>query len=244
MFAALMSAAPGDRVAAYNNAQWRADAWNELNAGGFLPPNWDTLCVAECATDPSLIGISARALSEARGGTPLDAILELAMSDNLETRFTSVLANNDDEAIGYLLPRDNVLYGLADSGAHVSQLCDACFATDLLGNWVRDRNVMPIERAIHKLSAEPAGVYGFTDRGTLAPGKRADVVVFDPLTVAPGPLRRIRDFPANGERLTADAPVGMTHTFVNGTQIRADGQVVEEAIHTKPGRVLRSAPTT
>ena len=71
-----------------------------------------------------------------------------------------MLANNDPDAIASLLPQDTVLLGLADSGAHVSQLCDACFATDLLGNWVRDKDVMPLERAIHKLTGEPAGVFG------------------------------------------------------------------------------------
>jgi N-acyl-D-aspartate/D-glutamate deacylase len=133
-----------------------------------------------------------------------------------------------------------VLLGLADSGAHVSQLCDACFATDLLGNWVRDRQVMPLERAIHKLTGEPAAVYGLKDRGVIAEGKAADICVFDPDTVAPGPLRRVRDFPANGERLTADAPVGMTHVLVNGTPIRVDGAAAEEGLASGPGRLLRS----
>ncbi len=161
-------------------------------------------------------------------------------SENLETRFWSVLANNDPAAIATLLPQDTVLLGLADSGAHVSQLCDACFATDLLGNWVRDREVMPIERAIYKLAGEPAGVFGLTDRGTLEVGKAADVVVFDADTVAPGPLRRIRDFPADGERLVADAPVGVRHVLVNGMPIREDGTDIDAARDARPGRMLRS----
>jgi N-acyl-D-aspartate/D-glutamate deacylase len=118
----------------------------------------------------------------------------------------------------------------------VSQLCDACFATDLLGNWVRDRGVMPLERAVHKLTGEPASVYGLADRGVLEPGRAADVVVFDPDTVAPGPLRRVRDFPADGERLTADAPTGVRHTLVNGVPIRVDGEMDLDA---RPGVVLR-----
>ena len=158
-------------------------------------------------------------LAEERGCTPLDVMLDISLDDDLQSRFTSVLANNDPEGIEWLLPRDNVLLGLADSGAHVSQLCDACFSTDLLGNWVRERGVMPIERAVHKLTGEPAEVYGLHDRGTIAVGKAADIAVFNPETVAPGPLRRIRDFPADGERLTADAPVGMQHTLVNGVTI-------------------------
>jgi N-acyl-D-amino-acid deacylase len=133
-----------------------------------------------------------------------------------------------------------VLLGLADSGAHVSQLCDACFATDLLGNWVRDRQVLTLEHAIHKLTAEPARVYGLADRGSVEVGKAADLVVFDPDTVAPGPIRRVFDFPADGERLTADTPVGMTHTLVNGVPIRVDGQSVPEGLGQRPGVVLRS----
>jgi N-acyl-D-aspartate/D-glutamate deacylase len=132
-----------------------------------------------------------------------------------------------------------MLIGLADSGAHVSQLCDACFATDLLGNWVRDRQVMPLERAVHKLTGEPAEVFGLADRGVIEPGRAADLVVFDPATVAPGPLRRIVDFPADGERLTADSPEGVRHVVVNGVAIRVDGQMVPEAQAVRPGRLLR-----
>ena len=98
---------------------------------------------------------------------------------------------------------------------------------------------MPLERAIHKLTGEPAGVYGLSDRGTVAEGKAADLCVFDPATVAPGPLRRIRDFPADGERLTADAPVGMTHTLVNGVPIRVDGAPSAEGLAEPAGGVLR-----
>jgi len=77
------------------------------------------------------------------------------------------------------------------------------------------------------------------DRGTIALGQAADLCVFDPETVAPGPLRRIRDFPADGERLTADAPVGLTHTLVNGVPIRVDGASEEEGLARRPGAVLR-----
>jgi N-acyl-D-aspartate/D-glutamate deacylase len=99
---------------------------------------------------------------------------------------------------------------------------------------------MPLERAVHKLTGEPAAVYGLSDRGTVEVGKAADLCVFDPDTVAPGPLRRLRDFPADGERLTADAPVGMTHVLVNGVPIRADNEPVPEGLDSRPGTVLRS----
>ena len=161
--------------------------------------------------------------------------------DDLAARFGSVLANNDPEQIEDLLQQEGLLIGLSDAGAHVSQLCDACLPTDLLGNWVREKEVLSIEHAVHKLTGEPAGVFGFDDRGELAPGKLADVTVFDPATVAPGKLRRVQDFPADGERLVADDPHGVTHVLVNGTPIRTDGEPEADGVAAKPGRLLRNA---
>ena len=240
-FAKLMGLDLDRRMAAYRDPAWRAATWEELSgAGGGLPFNWPSMSVAESPSHPELVGRLVVELAEERACTPLDVVLDVSLDDGLKTRFWSVLANNDPDGIAWLLPRDNVLLGLADSGAHVSQLCDACFATDLLGNWVRDRGVMPLERAVHKLTAEPAGVYGLTDRGSVEVGKAADLCVFDPATVAPGPLRRVVDFPADGERLTADEPVGMTHVLVNGVPIRTDGEPVPGNLDATPGVVLRS----
>ena len=84
-----------------------------------------------------------------------------------------------------------------------------------------------------------AGVVGLAIAYNLARRGLTDIAVFDPETVAPGPLRRVRDFPADGERLVADAPVGMTHMLVNGTVIRADGAADHEGLASKPGSVLR-----
>ncbi len=236
-FSALMAKSKEERLAAYRDSSWRAAAWEDLNDK--IPFNWKSVSVAESESRPDLVGRGVLDLADQQGGTPLDVILDLSLADDLHTRFWSVLANNDPDGIAWLLPRDHVLFGLADSGAHVSQLCDACFATDLLGGWVRDRGVMPLERAIHKLTGEPAAVYGLTDRGTIKEGRAADICVFDPDTVAPGPVRRLRDFPAGGERLTADAPQGITHVLVNGVPIRADGESVVEGLNSHPGQLLR-----
>ena len=151
-----------------------------------------------------------------------------------------MLANDDPEAIAWLLPRDNVLLGLADSGAHVSQLCDACFATDLLGNWVRDQEVMPLERAIHKLTGEPAAVFGLDRprRGRGRQGRRRR-------RVRPRHGRaRARCAASATSRPTASAssptrPVGVTHTLVNGVPIRVDGEPVDVS-GDRPGKVLRT----
>src|SRR4029078_4314677 len=148
--------------------------------------NFGSLLVAESDAHPELMGRKVVDVADERRCTPFDLMLDLSLEESLETRFTSVLANNDPEAIAWLLPEDTVLLGLADSGAHVSQLCDACFSTDLLRNWVRDKSAIPLKHPIHKLSGEPAAVFGLADRGTIEPGKAADVVVFDYERIAPG----------------------------------------------------------
>jgi len=236
-FAAIMGYTREQRLAAYRDPAWRASAWEELGSG--IPFNWAAVSVAESPGHPELVDRPVLELAAERGCTALDVVLDISLDDDLKTRFWSVVANDDQEAIAWLLPRDGVLLGLADSGAHVSQLCDACFATDLLGNWVREREVMSLERAVHKLTAEPAAVYGLADRGSLEVGKAADICVFDPDTVAPGPLRRVWDFPADGERLVADSPAGMTHVLVNGVVIRQDGAPARQGLDARPGRLLR-----
>jgi N-acyl-D-aspartate/D-glutamate deacylase len=239
-FKALMDRPIEERLAAYRDAEWRRTAQDELENARMFSANWSTLKVAECPEHPELEGRSIADVAADRGVEPLAAMIDVA-GDDLSTRFGSVLANNDPDQIEQLLQQDGLLIGLSDAGAHVGQLCDACLPTDLLGNWVREREVLPLEKAVHKLTGEPAAVFGFTDRGVLAEGKRADVTVFDPATVAPGKLHRIRDFPADGERLVADEPGGITHVLVNGTPIRLDGEPDADGVAARPGQLLRNA---
>ena len=242
-FRDLMSQPDEVRLDRFADPAWRRMAFDDITNRTAIRIRWESLSIAESPSRPDLAGTSVVDEAANAGYSPLDFMLDLSIADSLKTRFNNVLANDDEEAIAWLLQRDGVLLGLMDSGAHVSQLCDACMPTDLLGNWVREREVITMERAIHKLTGEPARVFGLDGvkgRGLLKVGMAADIAVFDPTTVAPGPLRRLRDFPADGERLTADAPVGMNHILVNGSPIRIDGIPVEEALASKPGKVLRS----
>jgi N-acyl-D-aspartate/D-glutamate deacylase len=239
VFAALMDKSREEKLATFGDAEWRRRAQEELDHGKFFRPRWDRLTVSETEKYPELIGKSVADLAAERGAAPLDLMLELSCAENLETRFSSVLANDDEDGIAFLLQQEGMLLGLSDAGAHVSQLCDACAPTDLLGRWVREKQVLPLEAAVRKLTGEPADVYSMKDRGYVRPGAVADLAVFDPGTVAPGPLRRVRDFPADGERLVADQPEGMSHVLVGGTPIRVDGAAVEEGLAAKPGKLLR-----
>ncbi len=243
VFAELMPKSLDERREAYADPEWRnrvRTAWE--NRQGLIP-RWDSYEVMESNASPELIGQRISIIAEQRGTEPFDTLLDLALLEpDLQLRFKAMVANDDEEGVEKLLQVEGCTLGLSDAGAHVGQLCDAVAATDLLGKWVRDKKVMTLETAVHKLTKVQADLFSFTDRGELREGAYADVVVFDPATVAPGPVRRVRDFPANGERLTADQPTGMAHTFVNGVPVVRDGRLVDEAIDTRPGRLVSPTP--
>jgi N-acyl-D-aspartate/D-glutamate deacylase len=226
VFGELLKVGRSVRMAAYRDAQWRAEAAADLEQSP-MKPRWETFEVSESQAFPELVGRRVTDLARERGVGPLDVMCELAVAEDLATRFRAYIANDDTDAVAHLLTHDQVALGLSDAGAHVDQLCDAPLPTDLLGTWVRERAVMPVERAVRKLTGEPADLFGFVRRGYLREGSWADVCVFDPATVAPGPTRRVRDFPADAERLTAEEPSGVRHVLVNGTPIRVDGTQVD-----------------
>ena len=242
VFAELMPRSLDERRAAYADHAWRQRAREEWTTGNVaLRPRWDTFEVMDSGAHTELIGKRLSAIAAERGTDPFDTLLDLSADerDLADLRVKTIIANDDPDGIAMLLKEPGCTLGLSDAGAHIGQLCDAPLPTDLLGNWVRERQALTLEEAVHKLTQEPAELFGFADRGVLRPGSFADIVVFDPETVAPGPLRRVRDFPADTERLTADSPSGMRHTLVNGVATRVDEQQTDVA---PPGRVVSPQP--
>jgi N-acyl-D-aspartate/D-glutamate deacylase len=220
----------------YADPSWRQKAWAAFSDVA-MPPRWDTYEIAECSAAADLEGARVSRLAEDQGKTPLDVLLDLALEEpGLSLRVRCVVANDDPDGVAELLLDPHCTLGLSDAGAHVGQLCDAPQATDFLGSWVRDRQLMPLEQAVRKLTGVQADLFGFPDRGYLRAGAWADIVVFDPDTIAPGPTRRIRDFPGGSERLTADAPIGVQHVLVNGIPIRLDGVPLDEPTRGRPGQ--------
>jgi N-acyl-D-amino-acid deacylase len=233
-FAALLGKPRAARLAAYRDRAWRERALAELGKTA-LPPRWESIEVAESEEHAALVDRRVAELAEQQGVTPFDVMLDLALAEDLDTRFRCIQSNDDETGIAHLLRSRHVVLGLSDAGAHVGQLCDAPLPTDLLGNWVRERAVLSLEEAVRKLTSEPAELFRFAARGVLREGAFADVTVFDPERVAPGPLRRVRDFPADADRLTADQPEGVRHVLVNGTPIRSDGA---SHLDARPGRLV------
>jgi N-acyl-D-aspartate/D-glutamate deacylase len=242
LFAPISAAADaGAKVAIYRDAAFRAAFREKLASGrgGALGGSWDRTIVSWFPPDPSVEGRVVAEIADEQGVDPSDLVLDLALESSLAARFRMAVLNFDDDAVETLLTDPHTMLGLSDAGAHASQLCDSCFSTHLLSHWVRDRKALSLEEAVRKLTSEPAEVFGITDRGTLATGRAADVVVFDADAVGCSDLRRVADQPAGAERLVADAS-GIDAVIVNGTIVRRDGADAVASDGPLPGRLLRN----
>jgi N-acyl-D-aspartate/D-glutamate deacylase len=126
------------------------------------------------------------------------------------------------------------IVGFSDAGAHVNTLCGAGDTSLLFSRWVRDVGALSLEQAVRAVTFDPLSVLGVADRGLLRTGWRADLVVFDPATIAYAPTRTVTDLPGGGDRLVRDAP-GIHTVVVNGEVVVNGGQLTDAL----PGRVLR-----
>lgn len=245
VFSELMPGTVEERRAAYADPAWRDRAREAWDLPKALRPRWSTIEIMMSAAHPEFEGRRISDIAEERGVDAFDALMDIAVDEpDLMVRIRIVLANDDEEGVAILLQDERTTLGLSDAGAHVGQLCDAPLPTDLLGNWVRDRGVLPMETAIRKLTGQQADLFKFEERGYLREGYWADITVFDPATVSPGPVRRVRDFPADSERLTADAPSGVRHVLVNGQPIQRDGASLVDSIEGRPGQLVKPGPRT
>ena len=171
-----------------------------------------------------------------QGKHPLDALLDLALEEDLATVFAALLLNSDEDAVARLIRHPHSLVSLSDAGAHLTFFNDAGFGLHLLGHWVRERGVLPLEAAVRKLTSEPASVFGIPDRGRLEQGCAADLLLFDPATVGRGPKRRVFDLPAGASRLVTPA-IGVHGVWVNGARVVDESGPIPAA--PRAGRLLR-----
>jgi N-acyl-D-aspartate/D-glutamate deacylase len=181
-------------------------------------------------------------IAEEQGKSPFDAMLDLALSDDLRTSFMPSVPGADDETwrLRAEVWRDpRALIGASDAGAHLDMIDTFALSTTFLGAAVRERGLISLEEAIHHISDRPARFYGIRNRGRIAAGWQADIVVFDEEHVGPGPIHTRNDLPAGAARLFAEAE-GIEHVLVNGVEI-VRGKAVTGAC---PGTVLRSGRDT
>jgi N-acyl-D-aspartate/D-glutamate deacylase len=239
---------PVERVAAL----WDPEVRRRLDAGAHSPEagvlaglaNWKILEVAETFA-PENADVEGRTIGEItaeRGGDPFDVLLDIVCADELRTGLRPPAFGDGDEDWAERAKAwhdDRTIVGASDAGAHLDMMCGAVYSTSLLGSGVRERGLISLEEAIRQLTSVPARLYGLRDRGVLAAGARADVVVFDAATVGPGPERTRTDLPGGAPRLYADAR-GVEHVLVNGAELVRGGELTGAL----PGQLLRSRHDT
>jgi N-acyl-D-aspartate/D-glutamate deacylase len=174
--------------------------------------------------------------------SPFDAMIDLALSEDLRTSFMPSIPGTDDETwkLRAEVWRDpRALIGASDAGAHLDMIDTFTLSTTLLGTAVRQRGLLSLEEAVSHLADRPARFYGIRERGRIAAGWHADVVIFDDARVGPGPIHTRSDLPAGAARLFAEAE-GIEHVLVNGTEI-VRGKACTGSL---PGTVMRSGRDT
>jgi N-acyl-D-aspartate/D-glutamate deacylase len=182
------------------------------------------------------VGKNVAEVAAIRKQDSLDAFLNLALEEDLETTFRTANSGSDPKAMGEILRSPYVLVGSSDAGAHVQYGAQFGYGTTLLGLWVRERGVLSLEQAVNKLTFEVASLYGLDGRGLLRPGYAADLAIFDPNTISACEAEWAEDYPAGTKRLIQRA-VGIHYVVVNGRLIYADNKLTGEL----PGQVLRGS---
>ena len=193
--------------------------------------NFKWLFVMDSATPPYR---SIAEIAEERQQDPVAVFIDLALEQGLKQFFLQPLVNHNQEHVLAMMRHPRSVITFSDSGAHVSQIMDSSLQTHVLGHWVRDKQALTLEEAVRQLSFVPASHWGLSGRGLLREGWNADVVIFDPQTVAPQLPEVVYDLPAGARRLKQQAS-GFLATVVNGETVLRHNE------HTGalPGRLLR-----
>ena len=231
------------RKAIYRDPAFRAAFKEDERGAAAAVVGWaGRTVISHSPSQPEITERLVADVARERGVHPVDLVLDLSLDSDFGARFRFATLNDDETAVGEILRDRHAVIALSDAGAHNSQLCDACYTTDLLGRWVREKGVLSLEEGVRSLTERPAEVLGLDDRGRLKEGLAADIVLFDPETVGASELRRVHDLPAGADRLISDAS-GIAAVFVNGTLIRRDGADALPAGAPLPGRLLRGHAT-
>ncbi|MGH9209526.1 MAG: N-acyl-D-amino-acid deacylase family protein [Acidimicrobiales bacterium] len=194
------------------------------------------------ATNDGLAGRVVEDIARERALDPFDALVEIVSADDFRTVLWPMPTDNDDESwrMRQAVWSDRrVLLGGSDAGAHLDRMCGATYTTRLLADCLRGRRLASVERAVQMLTEAPAQLFGLRQRGRVAEGYHADLVVFDPEIVGSGPARLVDDLPGGAARLVAEAE-GIARVYVGGVATVADNQPTGAT----PGRVLRSGRDT
>ncbi|HZP46790.1 MAG TPA: amidohydrolase family protein [Candidatus Binataceae bacterium] len=228
-----------EQKALFRSAEFRAAFKAELQRGhrAVFRGRWDRVHVVrvEGAANRRFLNQSIAEIAATLRKDPEDALLDLALEEDLALGITLSVINSDAANVERIMRLPNTLIGLSDAGAHVAQHCDAGLPTYVLGHTVRERGTLSLEEGVRRLTSEVADFLEMADRGRIRAGAVADLVLFDPDRVGPLAPEWRDDLPGRQPRLIERAE-GVEHTIVGGEILFSRG-AHQGAM---PGRVLRS----
>jgi N-acyl-D-amino-acid deacylase len=226
-----------EQLALYRSADFRQAFKDETKRGlgVIFRGDWDRVEVGRVsqAKHRRFLNQTIPEIAVALNKDPIDAMLDLAVDEDLEAGFRFLGGNADARLMSKVVQAPHVLVGLSDAGAHIDQLCNAGVPSYLIQEWVQNRGVLSLEQAVRRLTAEPAEFLGFETKGRIGAGMDADLVLFDPKRVKLSPQEWTRDLPRGRSRIVERAE-GFACTIVGG-QIVFDHDEYQE---TLPGQVL------
>ncbi|HJY82691.1 MAG TPA: amidohydrolase family protein [Candidatus Binatia bacterium] len=228
-----------EQMQIYGDPGFRKAFREEMDQRRIFAGQWGRMTIIDAKSPEVQAHVASKKtvaqIAREQGKDPIDAFLDLAIADRLELLFDLQAFNFEPEGVKNLVSDPRFLIGLSDGGAHVDMLCDAGYATYLLGRWVREHQVLTLEEGVRRLTSVPADFFGIPKRGRIAPGLVADLTLFDPDTVDAKDPEYVWDLPGGGKRFVAKAK-GIKTTVVSGQILYQDG----EHQGGLPGKVLRS----
>ena len=242
---AMAASGDEDLMAVFRDLGFREQVKAELKTAGApfrFSNQWNTMTIQSKA--PSERGAldkrSIAEMAQAQDKHPLDCMLDLALSERLETNFTVGMFNAEEDAVTRLLTHERACIGLGDAGAHLTFFCQAGTGLYLLQRFVRERGDLTLQDAIYRLTRQPADAMRIAGRGRITVGAHADLFLFDADTVGIGARCMVDDLPGGLERVHTP-PLGIHGVWVNGQRVvDASGSLVQQ---TQPGSVLRQFRT-
>ncbi|MEC4015332.1 N-acyl-D-amino-acid deacylase family protein [Streptomyces sp. H27-D2] len=237
-----------ERIAALREPGVRAELLRRAQskeAGVFRRlANFDRYVIGDTysATNEGLSGRVVRDIAAERGQDAFHCLVEICAADELRTVLWPMPADNDPaswELRRATWEHQDVLLGGSDAGAHLDRMCGAPYTTRFIGDCLRGRKLVALERAVQMLTDDPARLFGLRERGRIAEGYHADLVLFDPERIEAGPATLVHDLPGDSPRLDSRA-IGIVSVRVNGVETIRDDEVTGAV----PGTVLRSGRDT
>ena len=228
-----------ERSAKLKNPETRAAMKRDVEERPHIRTDWDNITVFEAVLERNhkYEGLSIRQIAEMESKHPLDAFLDLALDEDLQTEFGHRAIDFDEASVEARIKDPFSHISTSDGGAHTRFLTISMWPVYFLTTWVRDRGAMTLEQAHYKISALPAWFADFKDRGTLRVGSWGDVIVYNQEELGYVYDRPVfgNDFPG-GERRLIQKATGLRYTIVNGA-VTFEGNNCTGAL---PGKLLRS----